>query len=141
MTAVRVDRSLRIPEDEIELTFSASSGPGGQHANKAATRVELAWNVAGSRALDARQRERLLKNLAGRIDSSGTLRLTSQRYRSQLRNREEVLERLTALVREGLRAPKKRRPTSPTPGSRERRLQEKKRHGEIKRARRAGAED
>ena len=136
MSPVRINRSLQIPDDEIELSFSTSSGPGGQHANKAATRVELAWNVARSRALGPRQRERLLENLAGRIDSSGTVRLRSERHRSQVRNREDVLARLAEIVGEGLRVRKERLPTSPSPPARERRLVEKRRRSEIKRARR-----
>ena len=133
---VRINRSVTIPGDEVELTFSPSGGPGGQHANKASTRAELAWNVATSRALGPRQRERIRGALRTRIDSSGTLRLTSDTYRSQLRNREDVIERLQREVAAALKPIKKRRPTAPTRASKERRLEQKKRRSETKRLRR-----
>jgi ribosome-associated protein len=138
---VRVNRSLIIPGDELRLSFSTSGGPGGQHANKAATRVDVAWNVANSRALGPRQRSRVLAGLRTRIDSAGTLRLSSDRYRSQLRNREDVLDRLARLVAEALRPPKARRATAPTPASRERRLAGKRRRSVIKKRRRRPARD
>ena len=134
---LRVNRSLEIPADELELSFTTSGGPGGQHANRSATRAELAWNAATSRALGPRQRQRILTALKNRIDSSGTLRLSSNAHRSQLRNREEVTNRLAALLRDALRPTKKRRATFPTASSRERRLAQKRRRGEIKRARAA----
>ncbi len=139
--AVRVNRSLVIPASEIKLRFSTSGGPGGQHANRSATRVDLEWNVASSKALGPRQRERILKKLARRVDSSGTLHLSSDRYRSQMRNREDVLERLAALTADALRIQKRRRPTSPSNRAHERRLEEKRRRSEIKRLRGGPPED
>ena len=137
--AVRINKHLVIPADEISLRYSTSGGPGGQHANKVATRVDLSWNVAESRALGPRQRARILHALRSRIDSSGTLRLSSDRRRSQLRNREDVLARLQTLVRDALRPTKARVATSPSTAARERRLREKKRRSETKRHRRAPA--
>jgi ribosome-associated protein len=136
MDDVRINRSLVIPDDEIEMRFSTSGGPGGQHANKAATRVELAWNVTASRALGPRQRARIEDRLRTRIDSSGTLRLTSNKYRSQWRNREDVVARLADLVAGALRPEKPRVGTKPTRASKERRLQDKRRRSVIKRERR-----
>lgn len=141
MSPVRVGRSLVIPDDELELRFSTSGGPGGQHANKAATRVELSWNVDRSAALGPRQRDRIKRRLARRIDSSGVLRLTSDRYRSQLRNREDVTTRLSELVSDALRRERRRIGTTPTAASKERRLAEKRRRGELKRQRRAHVDD
>lgn len=141
MDDLQVNRSLVIPGDELRLSFSPSGGPGGQHANKAATRVEVTWDVARSRALGPRQRSRILAALRNRIDSTGTLRLSSDRYRSQLRNREDVRDRIARLVAEALRPPKARRATTPTTASRERRLADKKRRSEIKRGRRRAAPD
>ena len=141
MDDLRINRSLVIPGDELRLSFSTSGGPGGQHANKAATRVEVAWNVASSRALGPRQRSRILAALRSRIDSTGTLRVTSDRYRSQLRNREDALDRLARLVAEALRPRKVRRATAPTPVSRERRLTAKKQRSQIKKGRRRPARD
>lgn len=132
---MRVTRSVTIPDAEIEITFSRSGGPGGQHANKTSTRAELVWNVAGSDALGPRQRARLQMNLRNRIDSNGNLRITSDTHRSQLRNKEEVLRRLEDLVRNGLKVPRTRVPTTPSRSAKQKRVERKRKHGEIKRAR------
>jgi ribosome-associated protein len=138
---LRVNRRLEIPLDEIEYTFSTSSGPGGQHANKAATRVDLAWNVDESRILTDEHRRRLRSRLRNRIDSSGALRLSSDRHRSQWRNRADVTARLADLVAEALKPPKQRVATAPTRAAKERRLEAKRRRGAIKRNRRATFDD
>lgn len=137
MSGVRVNRSVLIPEDELRLEFTTSGGPGGQHANKSSTRAVLIWNVEASRALGPRQRARVKGKLRHRIDSSGNLRLSSDAYRSQLRNREAVRERLRALVEDALRPEKKRIGTAPTRSSKENRLRSKRVRSEVKRARRA----
>jgi ribosome-associated protein len=141
MTGVRVTRTLEIPADEIDLSFSTSSGPGGQNVNKSETRVNLTWNVKESRALGPRQRDRILKRLSNRINSSGRLHLSSSRYRSQWRNREDVTARLQELVADALRPAKRRVETSPTTASREKRLQAKRRRSQMKRARRPVDDD
>ncbi len=133
---VRVSSGVTIPADELQMRFSTSGGPGGQHANKTSTRVDLSWNVRSSRALGPVQRDRLLSGLAHRIDSSGNLRVSSDAYRSQLRNREEAVRRLARLVAEALRPAKARVETAPTKSSHERRLKDKQRRGAVKRARR-----
>lgn len=135
--SVRINTSLRIPASELKFTFSTSSGPGGQRANKAATRVDLAWNVNTSRTIGPRQRERIMAALGKRIDAQGVLRLSSDRYRSQLRNREDVVARFSALLASALRQRKHRKPTAPTSLSKERRLAAKHRRSEIKRRRAA----
>lgn len=132
MEDVKVNRSLVIPAAELELRFSPSGGPGGQHANKAATRAELTWNLNKSQVLGPRQRQRLQGALRHRVDSSGNLRLTSDRHRSQMQNRSDVLERFATLVREGLRAPKPRVETKPSRASKEKRLAQKKKRSETK---------
>jgi ribosome-associated protein len=134
---LKVSRSLTIPGAEIELTFSASGGPGGQHANKAATRVDLIWNVDRSAVLGPRQRDRIRSKLRHRIDSQGNLRLTSDAQRSQLRNREDVRRRLARMVGEALVPAKKRIGTKPSRSATEKRIQEKKHRGELKRQRRS----
>lgn len=138
---LRVDRNVTIPEEEIELKFTPSGGPGGQHANRSATRVELTWNVASSRALDERRRERVRARLRHRIDSAGILRLTSDKHRSQWRNRADVRRRLASLVADALRPPTRRLPTTPTAASERRRLEAKRRRSETKRLRRSPPPD
>jgi ribosome-associated protein len=138
---VRVNSHLVIPRDEIRLSHTTSGGPGGQHANKVATRVELRWDVASSPSLGPRQRARIMHGLRGRIDNSGVLRLSSDRHRSQLRNREDVLDRLATLVATALKPAKKRISTAPSTAARERRLRDKKRRAQVKRTRRALPDD
>ncbi|HEU4945342.1 MAG TPA: alternative ribosome rescue aminoacyl-tRNA hydrolase ArfB [Solirubrobacterales bacterium] len=128
--ALRIDSRLSIPLAEIELRASRSSGPGGQHANVTASRVEAVFDVEASRALDARQRDRLL----GR--GGALITAVSQDARGQARNRELALKRLAEKIAAGLDEPVRRRPTRPTRASRERRLEEKRRAGERKRGRR-----
>lgn len=132
---VRVNKRLTIPGSEIDFTFSPSGGPGGQHANRSSTRVELAWNVAASEVLGPRQRARIVERLGRRIDANGVLRLTSDAHRSQLRNRKEVLDRLGRLVAETLRPTKSRVPTAPTKSAKESRLRAKRKRSEVKRLR------
>lgn len=127
---MRIDARLSIPLAEIELRASRSSGPGGQHANVTASRVEAAFDVEASRALDERQREALL----GR--SGALITAVSQDARGQARNRELALRRLAEKIAAALDEPPRRRPTRPTRASREKRLEEKRRAGERKRARR-----
>ncbi len=130
-----IDDSLWIPRSELDFRATRSGGPGGQHVNTSATRVELTWNVAGSPGLTEEQRSRILKKLANRIDGEGIIRLVEGGSRSQHQNREAVIERLQELVRQALHVPKPRKKTKPTRASRERRLQAKKRRSETKRLR------
>ncbi len=124
-----------IPSSELSFRFSRSGGPGGQHANRSETRVELLFDLARSPSLGERQRAMALRRLAPYVDKNGVLHLVSQSTRSQLRNREEVVERFRALMRGALRVPRKRRPTKPSRAAREKRLEEKRRRGELKRRR------
>jgi ribosome-associated protein len=135
-SALRITDNVSIPMSELQFRFARSSGPGGQHVNRSATQVELLFDVANSPSLNEAQRQRVLRRLRSRIDKEGVLHLVSQETRSQLRNREEVVERFQALMREALRVPKRRLPTRPTRAARERRLEEKRRRSETKRDRR-----
>jgi len=126
---------LAVPLSELDFRFSRSGGPGGQHVNRTATRVELLFDVAHSPSLTEKQRQRLLKRLAGRIDSEGILRVAAQSERSQLRNRREAIERLQTLLRQALYIPKRRRRSRVPRWARERRLAEKRRRSETKRYR------
>ena len=133
--SIRVTRSVAIPLAEIELRFSRSSGPGGQHANTSETRVEALFDVEASGALTDVQKRRVL----GR--AGPTLRAVAQDERSQLRNRELAIERLVEKLGEALAVPRRRVPTMPTSSSRERRLADKRRRSERKRLRRAPGEN
>jgi len=132
---LHIDNKVTIPRSELDFRYSRSSGPGGQHAQKSSTRVELLFDAANSPSLDASQRAQVMKRLAGYIDAEGVLHLVSQSERSQYRNREEVVERFQALMRQALKRRKRRKPTRPTAGSKERRLQRKKRRGQKKKRR------
>jgi ribosome-associated protein len=128
--SIRVTRTVAIPVSEIELRFSRSSGPGGQHAQKTETRVEAIFDVEASSALTQAQKERVVRK-AGPV-----LRAIAQDERSQSRNRELAIERLVAALRDALRVERRRRPTRPTAASRERRLEQKRRRGATKQLRR-----
>ena len=123
-------RSVSIPRSEIELRFSRSSGPGGQHAQKSDTRVEATFDVEASSALSDAQKRRVVSR-AGPV-----LRAVAQDERSQWRNRELATERLVEELREALRVPRPRRKTKPTRASVEKRLEGKRRRSDVKRLRR-----
>jgi ribosome-associated protein len=128
--SIQVTRSVSIPRSEIDLRFSRSSGPGGQHAQKSDTRVEAIFDVEDSAALSEAQKRRVIGK-AGPV-----LRAVAQDERSQWRNRELATERLVEALREALRVPRKRKPTKPSKGSVERRLEQKRRRSQVKRRRR-----
>jgi ribosome-associated protein len=132
---LQVTDELRIPLDEIELRASRSSGPGGQHANVTASRIEAVFDIEASRALTEEQRALLLRKLGPRATA------VAQDARSQARNRELALERLRARLATGLRRPRPRRPTKPTRAARERRLDEKRRQSRRKQQRRPPSGD
>ena len=133
---LRIRGSVVIPESELAWRFSRSSGPGGQGVNTTDSRVELLFDVAASPSLGSALRARALTRLAGRL-SGGVLSVTASEHRSQLRNREEAERRLAAILSEAIAAPpRQRRPTKPTRGSVNRRIEVKKRRSEVKRLRR-----
>ncbi len=139
--AIRVSPTVTIPRAELVFRASRSGGPGGQHVNTSSSRIELVWDLAASPSLDAETRAWLMTRLASRLDSRGALRLVAQEERSQLRNREAVLERFASVVAKGLVVPKQRRATRPTRAAKRARLDEKKRRAAIKRDRRKPEED
>ncbi len=135
---LRVRGSVVVPESDLVWRFSRSSGPGGQSVNTTDSRVELSLDVARTGALGDTQRQRALERLAGRL-VDGVLTVTAQEHRSQLRNRDAARARLAALLAEAIAPPPRpRRPTKPSRGAQQRRLDEKKRRGAVKRQRRAG---
>jgi ribosome-associated protein len=128
--SIRVTRSVSIPSSEIELRFSRSSGPGGQHAQKTETRVEAVFDVERSSGLTDLQKRRVVSKVGP------VVRAVAQDERSQWRNRELAVERLVATLREALKVTRRRRPTAPRAAARERRLEQKRRRSETKRLRR-----
>jgi ribosome-associated protein len=132
-----VTPNFRIPFSELEYRASRSGGPGGQHVNTSSTRVEVWWDVAGSPSISPEQRARLLERLQSRLDSSGGLRLVSSSSRSQLRNREEVTERLRSVLAAALVVRKRRKPTKPSRAAKAARLEAKRRRAATKQRRRA----
>ena len=123
-------RSVLLPLSEVELRFSRSSGPGGQHANTAETRVEATLDVEGSSALTDAQKRRVVAK------AGPTLRAIAQDERSQWRNRELAVERLVEQLRQALKVERRRVATKPTAASRQRRLESKKRRSQTKKLRR-----
>lgn len=138
--AVTVNERLSIPADEIRLSFSRSSGPGGQNVNKSNTKVELRFDLLGSNALEGGQKARAANKLRRRLTRDGELVIACDRHRSQEQNRRECLERLADILREALRRKPPRKTTAPTRASRERRLRNKKHRAEKKRLRRGWSE-
>jgi ribosome-associated protein len=130
MDGLRVTQNLTIPLSEVEVRASRSSGPGGQHANVTASRIEASFDIEASQSLTDAQRERLHRRFGRRVTA------VAQDARSQARNRELALERLRSRIAGALAIPKRRRPTKPSRTARERRLESKRRTGERKRARR-----
>jgi ribosome-associated protein len=133
--AVRISASVRIPLSELQFRFSTSGGPGGQHANKVNTRVELRFDVAGSPSLGPRQRARLLERIGPE------LRVVADDERSQLRNRQLAVDRFRQRMAAALHVEKARRPTRPSRAAKERRLTAKRQLSERKRNRRPDLED
>ena len=134
MAAVlEINRDVAIPLDEVSIRTSRSSGPGGQHANVTASRVEASFDVAASRTLDEAQKRRVIARCGP------VVRAIAQDARSQTRNRTLALERLAARIARALEVPRTRRPTKPTTASRQRRLEAKRRDAQRKRDRRRPA--
>jgi len=129
--SIRVTRSVSIPRSEIELRFSRSSGPGGQHAQKTETRAEAIFDVGRSVGLTDAQKRRVIGK------TGPVLRAVAQDERSQWRNRELATGRVVEALREALKVERKRRPTRPTAAAERRRREQKRRRSETKRLRRS----
>jgi ribosome-associated protein len=132
---LRIGRDAEVPLSEVELRTSRSSGPGGQHANVTASRVEAVFDVEASRSLSEDQKRRVMARLGP------VVRATAQDTRSQARNRELAVERLRGRLASALAVQRRRRPTTPSSASRQRRLESKRRRSQLKRGRRPPASD
>lgn len=132
---IEINRNLSIPEHELSFTTARSGGPGGQHVNKVSSRVTLWFNVAESPSLSAFQKRRIMSRLATRINQEGVLRVVAQQHRSQMANREAAVERFVTLLRDALVQEKPRQKTTIPAAAKRRRVDEKKKRGQIKQQR------
>jgi ribosome-associated protein len=134
---IHVTDSILIDEKEIQEDFILASGPGGQNVNKVATAVQLRFDVRNSWSLPDEVKERLIRLGGKRVTGDGILIIKAARFRTQERNRQDALNRLVRLIQRAAEIPKARRKTKPTLLSRKRRVEEKRRRGDIKRTRRS----
>ena len=141
MPEIRITPEIILDERELDESFVLASGPGGQNVNKVSSAVQLRFNVAFSPSLPEPVRYRMMVALKSRLTKDGELILVGRKFRDQIRNREEVRERLAELVRQAAVEPKKRLKTKPTKASKKRRLDDKKVRGALKRERRSTTSD
>jgi ribosome-associated protein len=133
---LEVSPTVAIPRAELVYRATRAGGPGGQHVNTSSTRIELLWNLRTTAALEPEVRDRVAAQLLTKLDGEGWIRIVSASSRSQGQNREAAEERLVAMIRGALVVRKKRKPTKPTFGSKQARLEGKKKRGDTKRMRR-----
>jgi ribosome-associated protein len=135
-----INERIRIPDEEFDWSYARSGGPGGQNVNKVSSKAVLRWDVSATPNLPEEVKARLRTQQANRITTEGVLVLMSQQYRDQERNRQDCLEKLRAMILQAAAAPKKRRATRPTRGSKQRRIEAKKRRATVKAGRRQWSE-
>jgi len=132
---LKINDKINIPDDEIDLSYVRSSGPGGQNVNKVNSKVVLTWNILSSQALPQTVKDRFLERYANRISQGGLIQVTSDRFRDRPRNVQDCYDKLSSMIHDVLIPPKKRKPTKPGKGAVERRLQSKKALGDKKKQR------
>ena len=132
---IEINPTLSIDDNEIQMDFIRSSGPGGQNVNKVASAVQLRFDIDASSALSDEVKHRLRSLARNRVTTEGILILEAKRFRTQEQNREDAIQRFVELVQRSLHRPKARKRTKPTQGSKEKRLKEKRQRGELKKSR------
>ena len=135
MNNIPIKNGIEIPYHELEIRTSRSGGPGGQSVNKTETRITVRWNIKKTSAFPERLKERVLKNLESRLTADGDLIIHNSESRSQLQNKKNALAHLASIIHKALFVPKKRMKTKIPKKAKEKRLQDKKRRGEIKKGR------
>ena len=138
---IEINSSLYLEDSEVQYIFIRASGPGGQNVNKVATSVQLRFDIRKSPSLDAEVKERLIKLAGKRITDEGILLIEAKRFRTQDQNRTDANARLVNLIKHAIEIPKNRISTKPTKTSKIKRVQNKIRHGQIKRLRQNPSED
>ncbi len=132
---MKITSAINIDERELTFDYIRAAGPGGQNVNKVATAAQLRFDIWGNDTLSIDVKSRLIKSAGRRVTNEGILIIEARRFRTQEQNRADAIERFVALVRKSLEEPKYRQKTRPTAGSREKRLQSKKKRSEVKRTR------
>jgi len=132
---LQVNSRIMIPDDELRFSFARSGGPGGQNVNKVESKAILHWSVTSSLSLPEDVRQRFLASYPSRITKEGDIVISSQEYRDQPKNIAKCLDKLADMIRQVAKAPKKRKATKPTKGSKMRRLAEKRSRSETKKGR------
>ena len=136
-----INAAVQIPLADLAVAAARSSGPGGQNVNKVASKIELRFNLPGTRALDEATKQRLRALAGSRLDADGWLLVTSQLTRDQSRNLEDARDKLRLLILRALTRPTPRRPTRPTLASKQRRVADKRQRSTTKQLRRRDADD